>query len=192
MGVVSEAPKTFDIVAMLRTIIDGETDRGRSIRLEGLMHAPVRGKPVAIRRMLWNVIGNALKYGNAATVRVGLEGGQILVEVMDDGPGLPVEELERVFEPFYRVENSRSRQTGGTGLGLAICRRLTELMGGKIWVESDAGKGAAFELTLTLRPAAPAANHHHPSPANRHESANTYAPSQSPPHQSSPTDSPAR
>ena len=148
MGVVNEVPKTFDIAAMLKTIVDDETDRGQSIRLEGVMHAPIRGKPVAIRRTLWNIIGNALKYGSTASVRVGLEGDQVLVEVADEGPGLPTGELERVFEPFYRVEDSRSRQTGGTGLGLTIARAIITDHGGTIALRNRPQGGLEVSIRL--------------------------------------------
>lgn len=154
MGVVNEVPKTFDIAAMLKTIVDDETDRGQSIRLEGVMHAPIRGKPVAIRRTLWNIIGNALKYGSAATVRVDLEGDQVLVEVTDEGPGLPTEEQERVFEPFYRIENSRSRQTGGTGLGLTIARAIIADHGGTITLRNRPQGGLEVSIRLPALPAA--------------------------------------
>ena len=112
------------------------------------MHAPIRGKPVAIRRTLWNIIGNALKYGSTASVRVGLEGDQVLVEVADEGPGLPTGELERVFEPFYRVEDSRSRQTGGTGLGLTIAKAIITDHGGTIALRNRPRGGLEVSIRL--------------------------------------------
>jgi signal transduction histidine kinase len=130
VGAAKQPPKAFDLATMLRTIVDNEADRGQSINLQGIDHAPVFGQLVAMKRAMWNIIGNALKYGTAVTVHVGREGANFLVEVVDNGPGIPVAEFERVFEPFYRIENSRSRQTGGTGLGLTIAKTiLTEHAG---------------------------------------------------------------
>ena len=91
---------------------------------EGNEHASMLGKPVAVKRALWNIIGNALKYGGTVTVHIKLDDAHVLVEVLDDGPGIPDAEFEKVFEPFYRVEISRSRQTGGTGLGLTIAKAI--------------------------------------------------------------------
>lgn len=130
VGAAKQPPKAFDLATMLRTIVDNEADRGQSINLQGIDHAPVFGQLVAMKRAMWNIVGNALKYGTAVTVHVGREGANFLVEVIDNGPGIPDAEFERVFEPFYRIENSRSRQTGGTGLGLTIAKAiLTEHAG---------------------------------------------------------------
>jgi two-component system phosphate regulon sensor histidine kinase PhoR len=75
-------------------------------------------------------------------------GGQAEVCVQDDGPGIPPEALERVFERFYRVDKARSREQGGTGLGLSIVKHIIQTHGGRVWATSDAGHGAAFYFTL--------------------------------------------
>ncbi|MCA0404718.1 MAG: HAMP domain-containing protein [Proteobacteria bacterium] len=152
MGVSSEAPKTFDLATMLRTIVDGEADHGRSIKMKGIEHAPVRGKPIAVKRALWNIIGNALKYGNTAIIHIKLDGPQVLVEVLDDGPGIPIAEFGRVFEPFYRIESSRSRETGGTGLGLTIAKAILSEHGGTISLHNRQRGGLRVSVHLPVKP----------------------------------------
>ncbi len=107
--------------------------------------------PGALRQVLNNLIDNAIKYSQAgAKVELKLEfqKGQLLFCVKDSGSGIPPEHLTRIFERFYRVDISRSRQQGGTGLGLSIVKHLVQLHGGKIWAESEIGKGSAFYFTL--------------------------------------------
>lgn len=153
MGVAKELPKAFDLATMLRTIVDGEADRGQSISLKGIDHVSVLGKPVTMKRAMWNIIGNALKYGTTVVVHIKLDGAQVLVEVLDNGPGIPDVELEKVFEPFYRIENSRSRQTGGTGLGLTIARSIVAEHGGTMWLHNRQRGGLRVSVRLPVKPA---------------------------------------
>jgi len=99
-----------------------------------------------------NLVDNAVKYGRAnGTVKIGgqqLADGKLEIFVRDDGPGIPPEALDRVFERFYRVDKARSRDQGGTGLGLSIVKHIVQSHGGKVWAESEVGKGAAFFFTL--------------------------------------------
>jgi two-component system phosphate regulon sensor histidine kinase PhoR len=102
-----------------------------------------------------NLLDNALKYSPAgSTVRLaaGAAAGELLVEVGDEGPGIPAGHLERIFERFYRVDRARSRETGGTGLGLAIVRHIALLHRGKAEAESHAGEGSVFRIRLPLEP----------------------------------------
>ncbi len=107
-----------------------------------------------LHQLLGNLIGNAIKYGRPdGKVRVSAsrtDDGMIQVCVRDDGPGIPAESLDRVFERFYRVDKARSREQGGTGLGLAIVKHIVQGHGGKVWVESEPGQGAAFYFTLPV------------------------------------------
>jgi len=104
------------------------------------------------RRVLVNLVENAAKYSGPGRVRVTLEkkAESILISVVDSGPGIPVEELERVFEPFYRVDKSRSSRTGGYGLGLSLCRKIVQGHGGKIWLESREGQGTSAFIEIPL------------------------------------------
>ena len=105
-----------------------------------------------LEQVLGNLVDNAIKYGRAnGTVTVGgsaKDGGQMEVFVQDDGPGIPPEALERVFERFYRVDKARSREQGGTGLGLAIVKHIIQTHGGRVWATSEVGHGTTFYFTL--------------------------------------------
>jgi two-component system phosphate regulon sensor histidine kinase PhoR len=105
-----------------------------------------------LQQVLFNLVENAIKYGrNEGCVTIGgHEGSEGKVElwVRDDGPGIPAEACERVFERFYRVDRARSRETGGTGLGLSIVKHIVQAHGGEVWLKSDLGAGATFHFTL--------------------------------------------
>jgi two-component system phosphate regulon sensor histidine kinase PhoR len=106
-----------------------------------------------LEQVLANLVDNAIKYGRAeGTVTVGgrlnSETNQLEIFVQDDGPGIPTEALDRVFERFYRVDKARSRDQGGTGLGLSIVKHIVQNHGGKVWVNSEPGQGATFFFTL--------------------------------------------
>ena len=107
-----------------------------------------------------NLVDNAIKYGRPqGRVTVGgrpTETGMIEIFVADDGPGIPIEALDRVFERFYRVDKARSRDQGGTGLGLSIVKHIIQSHGGEVWVESELGKGATFYFTLPAAKKSPA------------------------------------
>jgi two-component system phosphate regulon sensor histidine kinase PhoR len=128
------------------------TTRGATLVNQTPDDLTVRADVARVEQVLGNLIDNALKYGRPdGTVIVGghpLDTGQIEVFVQDDGPGLPPEALERVFERFYRMDKARSREQGGTGLGLAIVKHIVQSHGGKAWVISEPGRGAAFHFTL--------------------------------------------
>jgi two-component system, OmpR family, phosphate regulon sensor histidine kinase PhoR len=103
-------------------------------------------------QVLANLVDNAIKYGRAeGSVTVGgkrLDDGKLEIFVQDDGPGIPAESLDRVFERFYRVDKARSRDQGGTGLGLSIVKHIAQAHGGEVWAKSEPGKGATFFFTL--------------------------------------------
>jgi len=105
-----------------------------------------------LEQVLANLVDNAIKYGRAqGHVTVGgkkLDDGKLEIFVQDDGPGIPAEALDRVFERFYRVDKARSRDQGGTGLGLSIVKHIVQAHGGEVWVKSELGKGATFFFTL--------------------------------------------
>jgi two-component system phosphate regulon sensor histidine kinase PhoR len=106
-----------------------------------------------LEQVLGNLIDNAIKYGRPnGNVTVEARTGDGFVEIMvrDDGPGIPREALERIFERFYRVDKARSREQGGTGLGLSIVKHIVQTHGGKVWAKSDLGLGATFSFTMPL------------------------------------------
>lgn len=114
----------------------------------------VQADETRVEQVLGNLVENAVKYGReSGTVTVGgRDAGDGFIElyVQDDGPGIPPDALERVFERFYRVDKARSREQGGTGLGLAIVKHIVQNHGGKVWATSEPGKGATFFFTLPV------------------------------------------
>ena len=110
--------------------------------------------PLKVSQVCANLLDNALKYtphGSRIDVTARLHEGEVEVCVRDNGPGIPEADLPHIFERFYRVDKGRSRETGGTGLGLSIVKHTVQLHGGRVWVESELGKGTAFYFTLPQR-----------------------------------------
>jgi len=106
--------------------------------------------PDRIREVITNLFDNAVKYTDAGKITIGLTGDNSVVQVRvtDTGAGIPKEDQGHLFEKFYRVDNSSTRTVGGTGLGLFICRKIVELYNGRIWVDSEPGKGSTFYINL--------------------------------------------
>jgi signal transduction histidine kinase len=117
----------------------------------------VRGRPVALARAFGNLIDNALRYGKAARVALEARGADAVVTVDDDGPGIPPERIESMFEPFVRGEASRSLETGGAGLGLSIARSIVRAHGGEVTLANrpDGGLGATVVLPAAASPDEP-------------------------------------
>lgn len=130
-------------------------DSGIALESGGAPDALVMADPDAMNQVFGNLIENAMKYGKTGKkIRVGAKALESEVEfsVQDFGPGIASEHLERIFERFYRIDKARSRESGGTGLGLAIVKHIVEAHGGRIWAESELGRGASFHFTLPLAP----------------------------------------
>jgi two-component system phosphate regulon sensor histidine kinase PhoR len=130
--------------------------RARTKRVTLTNHLPevtVRADADRLQQVFGNLVDNAIKYGRLeGSVTVSgntLNDDTFEVCVQDDGPGIPAEALERVFERFYRVDKARSREQGGTGLGLSIVKHIVQSHGGRVWAKSEPGKGAAFFFTLS-------------------------------------------
>ncbi|SFX20571.1 ATP-binding protein [Marinospirillum alkaliphilum] len=135
-GSKGEVARDFDLAALVQSLCDDYEDQGQPVHYSGLSRCVFHGRSQALRRALQNLIDNALKYGNKAEVSLQLDQGVPCICIEDEGPGIPEAEREKVFEPFYRMEESRSRHTGGTGLGLAIARDLLLQEGGCLLLES--------------------------------------------------------
>ncbi|MES2126601.1 MAG: ATP-binding protein [Pseudomonadota bacterium] len=144
----TENMQALDLDSLLDSVCADATDGGQRVELKGASNMALLGRPLALRRCLVNLIDNAVKYGQQATVSVERRVGAACVRVRDRGPGIAAAELARVFEPFYRVESSRSRESGGTGLGLTIARNIAEQHGGSISLANHASGG--LEVTLVL------------------------------------------
>lgn len=148
-----ERVQPVDIMALLESLQADLRETGGTVEIEGAAAKPYPGGPKALKRCLGNVIENAVKYGQSARVRVDDNDARLEIRIQDKGPGLPPAELERVFEPFYRVEDSRSRETGGTGLGLTIARGIAEAHGGELSLRNREGGGLEATLKLPRRSA---------------------------------------
>jgi len=143
-----EPLQPVDINALLESLRTDLAETGGVVAIEGLAAAPFNGRPQALKSAFTNLLENAIKYGEAARVVVEDGPERLQIRVLDEGPGLPADQLEKVFEPFYRVEGSRNRETGGTGLGLAIAKNVVELHGGRILLCNRAEGGLEAEVVL--------------------------------------------
>jgi signal transduction histidine kinase len=143
----NEAFTPLDFNEMLTTLQSEFAEMSAAVTVEGHATRPVLGKPQALRRCLTNLIQNAVKFGSQATVVVE-DGAALVVRVRDEGPGIPQDQLERVFEPFYRLESSRNRATGGSGLGLSIARDVIQAHGGSLVLRNLPVRGLEAIVTL--------------------------------------------
>ena len=144
-----EAPCRIDPDAMLCSLVGDYQDAGRAVTLHGKAGAAIATRPHALKRILGNLVDNGLKYAGEVVVSVEQPGaGELAILVRDFGPGIPEAELEKVFEPFFRLEASRNRDTGGTGLGLAIARQLAATLGGTLTLANHPAGGLQARLAI--------------------------------------------
>lgn len=139
--------ESTNINALLATLSAEFSEMSAPITVTGSAQAPIQAQPNALKRCLTNLIDNAIKFGNRADIVVE-DGADLVIRVRDSGPGVPEEEIERVFEPFYRLESSRSRDTGGTGLGLSIARDVAQAHGGSVTLTNLPQGGLEAKLIL--------------------------------------------
>ena len=139
----------FDLLSMAECVADDAALVGGKVEIAPGEPVIVEGDPTALQRLLSNLVDNAVKYGGEARIEVRREGGGAVVEVADHGPGLAEADLERVFEPFYRVDAARNVDAGGIGLGLPIARSTARAHGGDVQLVST-GDGLCARLTLPV------------------------------------------
>jgi signal transduction histidine kinase len=145
----TEASCRISLDAFLESLVFDYQDTGQDVQLSGKNAAIIDTRPHALRRVLVNLVDNALKFGGSAQIQVQpAANGQLAIQVLDRGPGISEQELAEVLKPFYRVESSRNRETGGTGLGLAIAQQLANAMGGALTLSNREGGGLCAELRL--------------------------------------------
>ncbi|MCR4291919.1 MAG: response regulator [Candidatus Kuenenia sp.] len=167
-GLLQLEPVEFDLSELIERACDVMSIRAHKKDLELACHimpevqVDVIGDPVRLRQIIVNLIGNALKFTEKGEIVLHVEnagqkeeGGRmkdagLLFSVSDTGIGIPHDKLDMIFESFAQADSSTTRKYGGTGLGLSISRRLVEMMGGRIWVESEVGRGSTFRFTVTL------------------------------------------
>jgi len=138
----------LELSSLLESLADEMHETKSDVVIERAERVVVEGDPIALKRLFSNLLENAVKYGARARVRVFAQGDAAIVEIDDDGPGVPKAEAERVFEPFYRREPSRNRNTGGIGLGLAVVRSIARAHGGDAELETRPGGGLTARVTL--------------------------------------------
>jgi len=149
-----EAFQETDLAALAESVVADAADTDGDAAFtapEG--RVVVSCRPIALRRALRNIVDNALAYGGAARVRIARDSESVALIVEDDGPGIPDSDLARVFEPFVRLEESRSRETGGMGLGMAIARTILRAHGGDVEIANRAEGGLRVALRLPLKAA---------------------------------------
>ncbi|MBW9102665.1 sensor histidine kinase [Paraburkholderia phenoliruptrix] len=144
-----EPSRRVDVDGMLRTLIGDYRDAGRHVQLDGCVGRPVVTSPHALRRVMMNLIDNALRYGGDARVCVRVEARCLVLAVVDSGPGIAPAQMDAVFAPWYRAAETAGRAPG-SGLGLAIARRLVAAMGGDLQLENRRAGGLEARVTLPL------------------------------------------
>ncbi|RLK50116.1 signal transduction histidine kinase [Alkalispirillum mobile] len=140
-------PEPVELMGLLRDVAEEAGETGGKVQVSGSGPVYARGEPLALKRCLGNLIDNAVRYGGGATVWVSPSGDTLCVHIRDQGPGIPEADLERVFDPYYRLDASRSAATGGTGLGLGIARNIARAHGGELSLHNtDTGLEARLVL----------------------------------------------
>ncbi len=143
-----EALVRLDLAALLQSLCADAAASGADVHYNGPEHLILGGRATALKRAFANLIDNAVKYGGGTRVTAVETAHEVRVTVEDDGPGIPETERERVFEPFYRVETSRSRMTGGVGLGLSVVRAAIRVHGGDVTLATGPEGGLRASVTL--------------------------------------------
>ncbi|MCW3836465.1 ATP-binding protein [Sphingomonas canadensis] len=140
--------RPLDLRTLIESVTDDYADRGAEVSFAPGGPLVIDGNSAGLKAMLSNLVGNALKYAGSAEVKLSSGAGQAVIEVCDHGPGIPPDELDRMFEPFFRGERSRSRDTGGFGLGLASARAVARGHGGDVTLENRPQGGLRAVVTL--------------------------------------------
>ncbi|AZC29760.1 ATP-binding protein [Pseudomonas chlororaphis] len=142
----SEALQWMDVQALVESLCENAQDQGADVQTNGHC-SPLQVQPMALRSCLNNLLDNALRYAGHARISLQDSREQVLIRVIDHGPGIAEDQREAVFEPFYRLEGSRNRNSGGVGLGMTIAREAAERLGGQLHLEETPGGG----LTTVVR-----------------------------------------
>jgi signal transduction histidine kinase len=142
-----EGRRPTDVAALVQAIVDDMAEAGMPVSMESVQATVHDCRPDALKRAVRNLLDNAVKYGKTAKAAVRTTPQAVEITVDDEGPGIPEQELARVFEPFYRVEGSRSRDTGGVGLGLAIAQSIVHAHGGTLALSN---RSTGLRATIAL------------------------------------------
>jgi len=143
-----EPRRATDIATLVQSVVDDMAEAGLDVAMTPAAPVSIACQPAALKRALTNLVENAVKYGGRARVSLSSSPHAVEIAVEDEGPGIPEDEMARVFEPFYRIESSRSRDTGGVGLGLAIARTVVEAQGGELALSNRKPNGLRAQIRL--------------------------------------------
>lgn len=147
-----EAMQRFDINALLESLCDDMVDAGNLVKYSGVdTRLPLLARMTALKRAFTNLIENAIKYGKEAEIVLKKRDGDLQIKISDQGPGIPEQEMEKVFAPFYRADASRSFEVSGSGLGLAVARDIIRAHGGEIALYNREPQGLVVVVDLPLR-----------------------------------------
>jgi len=140
--------RPIDVAALMESIAEDRRELGQDVVVRGTVGAPYPGQPQALRRCVENLVENAVRYGGSAVITLEDSPAALRIVVRDFGPGIPEAELQRVFEPYFRLEASRNLASGGVGLGLSIARNIARWHGGEVELRNapDGGLLAAIVL----------------------------------------------
>jgi signal transduction histidine kinase len=144
------AHQRLDLRLLVESVVDDQSDVGHDVTLAGGDSVIIEGDPLSLRRLVVNLVDNALKYGERARLRLKAGPHNCAIEIDDDGPGIPETYQQRVFEPFFRTEASRNRDTGGIGLGLTTVRSIILDHGGYIELQNRKEGGLRVIVSLPL------------------------------------------
>ncbi len=154
----NETPTTFDLPGVLNTIANDYADQNIDIRYIGPAHAICWGRPFALKRVFTNLVENAIKYATPPEIELSCENETVVVEISDCGPGLPPDALDRVFDPYYRLDKSRNPASGGFGLGLTAAQAIVQEHGGYIVLANRPEGGLKVRVTLPRKKKSPGAD----------------------------------
>jgi len=143
----SETLQWMDVQALVESLCENAQDQGAQVRASGHC-APLLVQPMALRSCLNNLMDNALRYAGDALITLEDSRRQLIIRVIDHGPGIAADKREAVFEPFYRLEGSRNRNSGGVGLGMTIAREAAQRLGGELLLEDTPGGGLTAVVSL--------------------------------------------
>jgi signal transduction histidine kinase len=156
-GIVPLAPAPVDLHEVAREVVASlgilADDRHQRLAIVGAAPVTAMVDRVVLREAVINVVDNAIKYGpprSSIDIRIAAEAGRAVMTIHDEGPGIPPEHRERIFDRFFRVDDARSRAAGGSGLGLAIAKWAVEVNGGRIRVDETVGRGTAIRIELPV------------------------------------------
>lgn len=145
-----EPATAFDLAELIQTLLDDYRDQGVTVNFTGPPRLTFHGRPLGIKRAITNLIDNAHKYAEVISIELTEDNGTLSVRILDRGPGIPDAMLEKVFDPFQRLETSRNRDTGGVGLGLSSARAIVLEHGGHLSLRNREGGGLSARVVLPV------------------------------------------